>query len=467
MNIREHLEHHSEVLLRPAFTLINHQPVSGQAVVIRAGRFADVGPAGEVCARHPQLTPLDLPDRLLMPGFIDTHHHLTQSFGKAVAFGEPSEIFRRIWVPLEQHLDEEALHLSALLAGLEALRGGFTAVCDAGTRSSAGLRAIETAMQTAGLRCVLARTCNDAGAHADQQTEILREAERHLAAPSSSGLIHPSLAVSIPEAGTDSTIGRVAALCRESGALLQIHVNEHLASVERSLIARGLRPLEVLHRAGALGPHLLAAHATLVTPNEVALLRDTDTAVSYNPVASSWKGNAVAPALQMHSLGIRVGLGTDGTRSDAFRLMDAAETAQRFAFGIPIGDFSMGAGWTWLAMATESGAEAARLDRITGRIAPGLAADCLFIDLDVPELTPSWDLPWELVRLANREQIEAVIVQGKLRLWRGWPIDWDARAMMSRAQDIARRAVAAAPIQRIHPTSGAALASHRAFRQTD
>jgi len=328
MDLRTRLSQADELLLRPALTLIGQTPLAEQAVVIRGGRFSDIGSAEAVCARHPHLTPIDLPDRLLMPGFIDTHHHLTQSFGKAIAFGEPSEIFRRIWVPLEQHLDEEALHASALLAALEALRGGFTTVCDAGTRSMGGLRAIESAVQTAGLRCVLARTCNDAGAGPDQVSEILRDAERHLSAQSEGDLIHRSLAVSIPEAGTDATIGHVARLCGESGALLQIHVNEHLASVERSLISRGIRPLEVLHRAGALGPHLLAAHATLVTPTEIALLRDTDTAVSYNPVASSWKGNAVAPALHMHTLGIRMGLGTDGTRSDAFRLMDAAETAQ-------------------------------------------------------------------------------------------------------------------------------------------
>jgi cytosine/adenosine deaminase-related metal-dependent hydrolase len=458
MDIRSRLQSGGALLLCPAFTLIDDQARAGMALVIEGGQFSDLGPAAEVIARHPQLLPVELPGRLLMPGFIDTHHHLTQSFGKAISFGEPSEIFRRIWVPLEQHLDVQALETSALLAALESLRGGFTTVCDAGTRSVAGLRAIESAVETAGLRCVLARTCNDAGSSEAESTELVRLAERHLQSRHPSGLIHPSLAVSIPEAGSDRMLGQVAALCRESGALLQIHVNEHLASVERSLVARGLRPLEVLHRAGALGPQLLAAHATLVTPAEIGLLRDTDTAVSYNPVASSWKGNAVAPALQMFELGIRIGLGTDGTRSDAFRLLDAAETAQRLVFGLPCGDFSMGAGWTWLAMATAQGARAARLEAITGELRVGLAADCLLIDLEVPELAPSWDLPWELVRLANRDQIEAVLVAGRLRLWRGWPLDWDARALMERAREQAGAAVAAAPIQRIHPSSSVARA---------
>ena len=71
-----------------------------------------------------------------------------------------------------------------------------------------------------------------------------------------------------------------------------------------------------------------------MTPHELTLLRQTGTAVAYNPVASLWKGNAIAPALQMAELGIRFGLGTDGTRADGFRLMDAAEGMQRAAFGL-------------------------------------------------------------------------------------------------------------------------------------
>lgn len=446
-------------LLAPEHTWLDEQgAVPGLGVVVAEGRFADIGPLAEVQARHPDLAVQALPGRLLMPGFIDTHHHLTQSFGKALAFGEPSEIFRRIWVPLEQHLDPRALHLSAKLAALEALRGGFTTVCDAGTRSEHGLDAIAQAAHETGLRCVLARVCNDAGQDDAARRDTLHQAEAHLARWSADALVHGSLAVSVPEAATDGTMGRAAALCREAGAVLQVHANEHLASVERSLVERGLRPIGHLDRAGALGPQTLIAHATLVTPDELLRLRDTGTAVAYNPVASAWKGNAVAPAMMMRALGIPLGLGTDGTRSDAFRLMDAAETAQRLAFGLATGDSSCGAGWAWLQAATSGGAAACGLAGRTGRIATGLAADYLLLDTDVPELTPSWDLGWELVRLAHRGQIEAVVVGGRLRLWQGWPTDWDARALMREVREVARDAVAAAPIQRVHPVSS----EHRA-----
>lgn len=439
-----------EMLLVPGQLMLPAGPVAGHAVVIAQGVFRDIGPTEAITARFPQLPPLELPGMLLMPGFIDAHHHLTQSFGKALAFGEPSEIFRRIWVPMEGVLDEEMVYLASKAAALESLRGGFTTVVDAGTRAEGDASAVARATQEAGLRCVLGFICNDLGRNAD---EIMKLANQHLERWTGNGLVHPSLAVSIPEVASDRMMQQVSSLCAEHGAIFQTHVNEHLVAVERALENSGRRPIEHLHHIGALGPQVLLAHATLITPSELNLLRETDTAVAYNPVASAWKGNAVAPAVLMDALGIRFGIGTDGTRSDGFRLADSAEATQRIAFGLSIGDSSCGGGWTWLNHATGAGADAIGLGATTGKIAPGLAADCLLVDIDTPEFTPSWDLTWELVRFGNRDQIVAVMVAGRLRLWNGWPVDWDGRALLRQITACAGEVMRRAPIKRIHPTS--------------
>lgn len=448
------------LLIAPGQLLQPDGMKQGLAVAVQHGRFTQVGPVDEVRAAHPGLPVQDMPGHLLMPGLIDTHTHLTQAFGKSLAFGEPSEIFRRIWVPMEGVLDEHAAYLSAKLAALESLRGGFTTVVDAGTRSEEGLGGVARAAREVGIRCVLGLICNDAGNTEGEAgaCRILDRAAGFLAAHEHDPLVHPSLAISIPEAATDRMLHDVAALSREAGARFQTHVNEHLAAVERSLVARGLRPLELLHAVGALNESGLLAHATLLTPRELGLLRDSGAAVAYNPVASAWKGNAVLDAGLLQMLGVPFGLGTDGTRADALRLMDAAEMAQRLTQGIAKGDSSCGGGWTWLDHAAHEGARAAGLGHITGRIEAGHAADFLLLDVDVPEFVPSWDLGWELVRFANRDQIDAVFVQGALRLWQGWPVDWDARALMREVATIARRDVARAPIQRVHATSDA----HRA-----
>ena len=448
----------SRLLLRPGQALLPEGFARDVAVLVEHGRFAAVGPAPAILAANADLAPIDLPDHALMPGFIDAHHHLTQAIGKSLAFGEPSEIFRRIWVPMESHLGGEMAGLSAKLAALEALRGGFTTVVDAGTRHEGDLDPIADAVRGAGLRTVLGLICNDAtGPEPADPAPILARAERHLARWASDGLVHPSLAISIPEVATDAMLHRVASLCAEAGVPFQTHANEHLVAVERSLVARGLRPVEHLQATGALNAAALLAHVTLVTPRELGLLRDSGATVAYCPVASQWKGNAVAPATAMLEMGIGLALGTDATRSDAFRLLDAAEASQRLAYGIPQGDFSCGGGWPWMVHATAASADALGLGAVTGRIAPGLAADFLLVDLAVPELVPSRDLMWELTRFGNRDQIEAVFVAGRLRLWRGWPLDWDARATMREVAARAEAAIAGSPIVKIHPDS----ASHR------
>ncbi|VTU30500.1 5-methylthioadenosine/S-adenosylhomocysteine deaminase [Variovorax sp. SRS16] len=448
-----------ELLLVPDHLMLRDGPVTGHAVLVSGHKFHDLGPAEVLAARYPRLVPVRLPGKLLMPGMIDAHHHLTQSFGKSLAYGEPSEIFRRVWVPLESSLDDEFVFLVSKLAALESLRGGFTTVCDAGTRAKGDIGAIAAATREAGLRCVLGLICNDGGndSSAAERAALKAQAERFLQQWSDDPLVHPSLAISVPEAASDEMLVAVSKLCADARTIFQTHVNEHLASVERSVVQRGMRPLELLAHLGALGPQVLIAHGTLVTPPELNLLRQTDTAVSYNPVASQWKGNAVAPAQMMAALGIRFGLGTDATRSDGFRLMDAAEAAQKLAFGLGIGDASCGGGWTWFDHATHAGAKAIGLGHRIGEIAVGKEADFLIVDIDTPEMCTSVDLTWDLVRLGNRDQITAVFVAGRLRLWQGWPPDWDARALQRQVSRIAHEAIARAPIQRLHPPA----AEHR------
>ncbi len=414
---------------------------AGVAVAVAGGVFTDVGPAAEVRSRRPDAPVARLEGLVLLPGFVDAHHHLSQALGSTLAYGEPSEIFRRIWLPLEQALTPEELGVSARLAALESLRGGFITVVDAGTRSAHDVELMVEQTEDAGLRCVIGKTCADIPPGSPPAREVLRAAEQHLDRFAGRPLVHPSLAVPVPEVATPEVLVQVSKLSAAAGCVWQSHVNEHLASVERSILETGRRPLEYLDCLGILDAALLAAHVTLITPAEALLLAQAGTAVSYNPVASSWKGNAVAPALLLADLGVRVGLGTDGTRGDGFRLMDAAETAQRFATAMTVGDPFGGGGRRWLDAATSGGAHAAGLGDVTGSIEAGKSADFLLVDTRVPDLVPSFDLAWELVRVGNRDQLRAVVTAGTTRLVDGWPVGWDGRELLGRASRHARAAI--------------------------
>jgi cytosine/adenosine deaminase-related metal-dependent hydrolase len=168
-----------------------------------------------------------------------------------------------------------------------------------------------------------------------------------------------------------------------------------------------------------------------------------------------WKGNAVAPALDYLTRGIRVGLGSDGTRNDGFRMIDAAEAAQRIAYGMPRDDFSWGAGWRWVHAATQGAADAVLLGDRIGALAPGRRADFLLLDRSGPEVRPHWDFTWELVRCFDRADILASFVDGEPVQIAGRSTRLDSAPFFDTAEAEGVAAVRGAGLIRLHATADA------------
>ena len=369
-------------------------------------------------------------------------------------------------MPLESTATPELCYLGAKWTFLESLRGGITTVVEHAIRSRDCIDAVNRAAADCGIRLVSSTGAYDlknfstSTVSPDASASIdaaLAAAEIHVADCRRYANVTPSLACGTVQSNSSEMIKALSGFCSDNGILFQIHANEHTPEVQACLEAYGKRPIEFLHALGALGPQTLIAHATLVTQEEVRLLKGTDTAVAYNPVASLWKGNAVAPALQYVENGIRVGLGSDGTRNDGFRMIDAAEACQRIAFGMPADDFSCGAGWRWVHAATQGGASACGLGDETGALVPGRMADFLVLDCSGPEVLPSWDFTWELVRYYDRADIASTVVAGKLVMNAGRATRFDSEAFLEEAMREGVQWMRDTPIVRLHGPS----ADHR------
>jgi 5-methylthioadenosine/S-adenosylhomocysteine deaminase len=442
--------------LVPDLLLAVTGPQRDIALVVENGRVSHIAPASTV----PDAIRLE--KRAIVPGFIDAHTHLGQAFGKSFVFGEPSQIWQRIWGPIEGALTPDLARTSATLMFLEALRGGFTTIVNFAMADEERTDAVHAAAAKVGVRLV---SCTGASDLADYPliagstprlvtvAQAVDRAERHYAACSRLSRITASVCCSGIQGATPELIATLSAFCAEKGLLFQFHSNEHFPEIHSTILRHGRRPIKLLAERRALGHHVLLHHCTLVDDQEIGILAETGTAVSYNPVASLWKGDGVAPALQFRERGVRFGLGTDSTRSDAFRLLDAAEACQRAVYGMPKLDFSCGAGWTWVDAATRGSADAGGLGEVTGALAPGRAADFLVLDMDRPEVLPSWDFEWELVRLYGRDQIEAVVVDGRPILVGGKAIGWDQDAFLRDELPRAVAAVEKSGAQRLHGPS--------------
>jgi 5-methylthioadenosine/S-adenosylhomocysteine deaminase len=439
-----------DVLLTPKGVLRDHLLIVADGMVEGVALASEA--EGEV---------LRLPGSAIIPGFVDTHTHIGQTFGKALIGGEPAQIWKRVWHPMEVAMGPHEAYVSAKWMCLEALRGGFTTLVNYGLNDTDKNEAVHRAVAEAGVRLVSACGLDEfsgdvgTGEGVHELAEILDRAERHVAQCAETPRVTPSLCCSSFHGNRPETLVALSRFCAERGIILQIHANEHFPEIQDCLIRFGKRPIEFLFGLGVLGPHVLLHHATLISEPEIEMLAATGTATSYNPLASIWKGNAVAPALRFAQRGIRFGIGSDNTSADAFRNLFAAEASQRVAHAMPVADFSCGAAWTWVDAATRGAADAARLGASTGSLAPGMAADFLILDTMQPECLPGLDFEWELVRYYNRDQVQAVVIDGALRALDGHAVGWDGRAFVREYAQTATAIASAPGITRVHgPSDG-------------
>lgn len=448
--------------LAPATLLTPDGPRQDYVIRVADGHIQTIERKSDQLEKSPDTEVIELPDCAIIPGFIDSHIHLGQGFGKAIIGGEPSQIWQRIWIPLEGNLDPDLVYVSAKWMMLEALRGGFTGIVDFAIVNEEKTKAIHRAAEECGIRLVSSTGAVNKAAYDDvtgkkaefkQLDEALKRADLHFSLCAGQDTISPSLCVSGVQGASKELIGTLAGYCEEHEGLFQIHANEHIPEVHSCIVEHGCRPIEYIADSGGLGPHTILHHATLVTETEIELIRTTGSGVSYNPVASLWKGDAVTPAMAFAERGIRFGLGTDSTRSDGFRMLDAAEACQRLTFGMRINDFSAGAAWTWINAAFQGGADVAGLKGTTGELAAGQKADFLILDTTTPEVLPSWDFQWELVRHYNRDQIRGVVIGGALVMENGKASTWDQDSFLAEELPKAIQTVVTSPIVRRHGTS--------------
>lgn len=444
-------------VLRPEILLTVNGPERHHALVVEDSRIVFAGAAAEL-GEQDSAAALALPGHAIIPGLIDAHTHLGQTFGKSLTGGEPAQIWRRLWAPMEAAIDDEAAYVSAKWQFLELLRGGFTGVVNYALNDATRNAAVHRAADETGIRLrsstgldELAKEGADDG-QSFPLNQILDRVDEHIAQTARHARITPSVSSSSFFGNRPETLAAISAHARQRGIIFQLHANEHFPEVHDCILRFGKRPIELLAEHGILGPHVLIHHATLATDREVAILQKTGTAVAYNPVASEWKGNAVAPALAFAAHGVRFGLGSDNTRFDGFRMLDAAEHAQRLTYGMRTADFSAGAAWTWVDAITRGSADAAGWSD-AGELRAGAAADFLVLDTVRPETQPSYDFEWELIRYYNRDQIVAVVVDGRPVLASGEPIGWNGREFVERYRDLGASIGRAPGITRVHGSS--------------
>lgn len=391
------------------------------SVLIDGERIVQVGRAADVRPPAPVTRVINGRGRLVLPGFVDTHVHLSEHLSRGLMPDDvPVERYVPDWyVPLYATITPEEEAAAAQLACLEMLRTGTTTFCEAGTLFD--LPAVAQAVDTIGLRAILGRWTWDLargpGRLAQSTEETLRLTEEALLDVKQCATARVSAWPLLIGFGTCSE-----ALIRGAHALAERHGTGwgmmQFASHPLRKTADTL-PLRELDDWGVLGPRTKLAHMVHVDLDDIALLAQRDVKISHCPSAAlkHVKGLfAHGRFAEMLEAGVTVSLGGDSANGsnhfDMLRLMYLAGLVPKDAHLDP----AVMPPERVLEMATLHGAYALGLGDEIGSLEPRKRADLVIFDLDQPEWRPLLDPVNTLVYSASGASVQTVMVDGRLVL---------------------------------------------------
>lgn len=383
--------------------------------------------------------------RVVMPGIIQAHTHLTQSLFRGLA--DDMELLdwlqKRIW-PLEAAHNYETNAISARLGAAECIRGGTTAVIDMGTVHHTG--AILETVRDVGLRGLFGKCMMDGGPQGVEFPETLRESaeesmkesERlmHTWHNAAQGRIQYAFAPRFALSCSQLLLEKV----RDSARANQIRIHTHAAEnqKESALLrkAHGMGNVEYFHKLGLTGPQLILAHCIWLDEAEMQILAETGTHVVHCPASNMKLGSGIAHIPEMLDKGVNVALGCDGApcnnNLDPFIEMRHASLLHKARLLSP----TVMPALRVMEMATLHGAKAMGMEASLGSLEVGKLADIAILDFSRLRSSPTVgrDPVALAVYEATSHNVTHTIVNGRVLLREGRHTTLDVKETLAEAE---------------------------------
>ncbi|MCK4343028.1 MAG: amidohydrolase family protein [Phycisphaerae bacterium] len=340
-------------------------PLGGQvrvrhhhSLVLEAGRVAALAPARHFDRRlaDDEFDEIIRGERyVVIPGLVNTHHHLYQSLTRCLPAAQNDRLFDWLLKLYERwrHLDYHAVHMAAQVSIAELLLHGCTTTSDhfymLPPGSDVRMEAVLDAAAELGIRLHLCRGSMSLGQSGgglppddcvERDADVLADCQRVLDQyhdKSALALRRIDLAPCSPFNVTRELMRDTRDLARQHGVLLHTHLAETLEEEAYCLEKYGCRPVRYLEDLDWLGPDVYLAHCVYLNDEEIALLAQTKTGVSHNPTSNLRLGSGIAPLRKLLAAGVPVGLGVDGSSSnDGGNLLAAAKQTLLLARVLPV-----------------------------------------------------------------------------------------------------------------------------------
>ncbi len=421
------------------------------SISIRDGIIEAMGPSQESPrpANPPADEVIDAGRHLVVPGLINTHHHLFQSLTRglksvqdAPLFDWLTELYRR-W----RYLSYDAVRDAAAVSLAELMLSGCTTTSDHfylfPPATDVRIEAVLEAAEQLGIRIHACRGSMSAGQSrgglppddcVEDERAILSDSVRAIDRfhdPSPYAMRRIDLAPCAPFSVSPELLRDTALLGRQRGLLLHTHAAETREEERYCLDRFGVRPIRYLQDLGWLGADVYLAHCVHLSDEEISVLAETRTGIAHCPSSNMRLGSGVPPIRRLLDAGAKVGLGVDGSSSNDGGNLPAEARQALLLQRVGGGPEAMRVTEAF-RLATLGGA--AVLNRpVLGNLDAGLAADlALYRADDIAFAGAVAQDPLAALILCHAPRVDRLIVAGRTVVRDGRVLGLDLPALIKR-----------------------------------
>ncbi len=427
------------------------------AVFVRGHVIEAVGPSHELPASAD--TVIDARDQVVIPGLVNTHHHMYQSLTRVVRPAQDCELFDwlRVLYPIWARLTPEMIHVSTQTAMAELLLSGCTTSSDHLYLFPNGSRlddSLEAATEI-GMRFHAARGAMSVGESAgglppdsvvETEAHILADTQRVIERwhdPARHAMQRVVVAPCSPFSVSRELMRDAAVLAREHKVSLHTHLAENDKDIDYTREKFNCTPAEYAEQLGWVGPDVWHAHCVKLDEAGIRLFASTGTGVAHCPGSNMRLASGAAPIRAMRDAGVPVAIAVDGSASnDSGHMLGEARLAlllQRVAHG-PIKGPSALTAREVLELATLGGARVLGRDDI-GALAPGMAADIVTLPLNDIGVAGAHHDPLAALFFCHVPRVQHSIVHGRVVVRDGQLQTVDLPVLLERHNRLARELV--------------------------
>ena len=443
----------TSLLLRNADVLVTmdkeRREIRGGGVYIEDNRIVAVGPSDGLPDTADEV--IDMTGHVVLPGLVNTHHHMYQTLTRAVPAAQDSELFGwlKALYPIWARLTPEMVRVSTQTAMAELILSGCTTSSDHLYIYPNGCRLDDSieAAEAIGMRFHAARGAMSVGeskgglppdAVVEDEAAILADTRRLIENwhdPARFAMRRIVVAPCSPFSVSRELMRDSAELARAYGVGLHTHLAETENDVAYSREQFGMTPAEYAAELGWVGRDVWHAHCVKLDEAGIRLFGRTRTGVAHCPCSNMRLASGIAPVGRMRCEGVSVGLGVDGSASnDGSHMLGEARQALLLA-RVGFGPAAM-TGRDALEIATRGGADVLNRDDI-GALAPGMAADVVAFDMRGLETAGALHDPVAALVFCAPQRVAWSIINGRVVVREGRLTTLDTRALAARHNALA------------------------------